>query len=167
MSRCRWVVGVVALLSSAAVVVEGYAAEPATFTEHLLQGGYGYAYGLAAGDLDGDGRPEITTADAEKGELSYFLNRGSGEFARFFIKQGEAGWFERHVLGDVNGDGKPDVVVVKNLGEELVREPRKAARLQALDSPRDRHQTPPGLRRLSGRPERRRPARRGRLDVGR
>jgi len=114
------VVRIAALLSFAAISAEGHAAGPVKFTEHLLQGGYGYAYGLAAGDLDGDGRPDITTADADKGELSCFLNRPGGKFTRFFIKQGETGWFERHVLGDVDGDGRPDVVVVKNLGEELL-----------------------------------------------
>jgi hypothetical protein len=114
------VVRVAVMLTFAAISAEGHAAGPVKFTEHLLQGGFGYAYGLAAGDLDGDGRPEITTADADKGELSCFLNRGMGKFTRFFIKQGETGWFERHVLGDVNGDGRPDVVVVKNLGEELL-----------------------------------------------
>jgi hypothetical protein len=100
--------------------MECHAAGQVKFTERLLCAGYGYAYGLASGDLDGDGRPEITTADADKGELSCFLNHGKGHFARFFIKQGEAGWFERHVLGDVDGDGRPDVVVVKNLSEELL-----------------------------------------------
>jgi hypothetical protein len=114
------VVKAIALLSLVALSAETYAARPVTFSEHLLQGGYGYAFGLAAGDLDGDGRPEITSADADRGELSCFMNRGTKQFTRFFIKQGETGWFERHVLGDVNGDGRPDVVVVKNLSEELL-----------------------------------------------
>lgn len=90
------------------------------FTEHLLQDGFHYAYGLAAADLNGDGKPDITAADASKGELSGFVNQGDGNFARFFIKQGESGWFERHEIGDVDGDGKPDVVVVKNQSGQLL-----------------------------------------------
>jgi len=34
------------------------------FSEHLVRGDYGYAYGVACADLDGDGRPDIVaTAD--------------------------------------------------------------------------------------------------------
>lgn len=90
------------------------------FTEHLLQGNYGYAYGIGVGDLDGDGRPEVTSADADRGDLLWFANKGMGRFSRNAIKEKELGWFERHVLGDVNGDGKPDVVVVKNLHGHVV-----------------------------------------------
>jgi hypothetical protein len=89
------------------------------FTEHLLKDNFGYAYGLAASDLDGDGLPDITTADADRGQLTLFRNRGIGKFTPSYIKDGEPGWFERHVHGDVNGDGKPDVVVVKNLHGHL------------------------------------------------
>ena len=64
------VVKVVALLTIVAASAETDAAGPVTFSEHLFQGGYGYAYGLAAGDLDGDGRPEITSADADKSTLA-------------------------------------------------------------------------------------------------
>ncbi|MCC7085876.1 MAG: VCBS repeat-containing protein [Pirellulales bacterium] len=90
------------------------------FTEHLLQDGYEYAWGVVAGDLNGDGKPEITSADAVKGNLSYFSRQEDGTFTRVFIRQQELGWPEKHDIGDVDGDGKPDVVVVMNLSKELV-----------------------------------------------
>jgi len=77
---CRAMGGVIALVSFAAISAESYAAGPVKFTEHLLQGGYGYAYGLAAGDLDGDGRPEITTADGDgRPDIIAAAERGANE----------------------------------------------------------------------------------------
>lgn len=102
------------------------------FAEFLLQDNFQYAYGLAVGDLNGDGRPDITAADATRGEMSAFVNQGSGSFSRFFIKQGESGWFERHSIGDVNQDGKPDVVVVKNQTGQLVWFGNPGAPIQSL-----------------------------------
>src|SRR5262245_24314642 len=99
--------------AAASVAAEG-------FSEHLLQDGFNYAFGLAAADLNGDGKPDITAADATKNEFSGFVNQGDGNFRRFFFKQGESGWFERHEIGDVDGDRKPDVVVVKNQSGELL-----------------------------------------------
>lgn len=91
-----------------------------TFSEHLIRDKYGYAYGIAVADLNGDRLPDITSADADKGDLHWLVNKGQGKFEDHPIKQAEAGWFERHVIGDVNGDGKPDVLVVKNLVGDLV-----------------------------------------------
>lgn len=97
-----------------------FAAE--SFTEHLLQDGFGYAFGLAVADLDGDGHPDITAADATNGngQISAFVNQTDGTFNRFFIQQGESGWVERHAIGDIDKDGKPDVVVVKNQAGKLL-----------------------------------------------
>ncbi|MGL4555487.1 MAG: hypothetical protein ACRC33_30325 [Gemmataceae bacterium] len=43
-----------ALVAAAALPVE-----PPRFSEHLIRGGYGYAYGIAAADLGG-GRPNLS-----------------------------------------------------------------------------------------------------------
>src|SRR5262245_54905989 len=36
---------------------------PPEFSEHLIQDGYGYAYGLAAADIDGDGHLDLVSSD--------------------------------------------------------------------------------------------------------
>jgi hypothetical protein len=93
---------------------------PVRFTEHLIKDGYGYAFGVAAADLDGDGRLDLTSCDTTNNTLAWFTGDGKGKFTRFLIRKDEAGWLERHAIGDVDGDGKPDVVIVKNLASEIV-----------------------------------------------
>jgi len=91
------------------------------FSEHLIQDGYGYAYGIGAADLDGDGHLDIVSSDTTvNNSLYWFANDGKGTFRRFFIMKNEEGWFERLAIGDINGDGKPDVCVVKNLHGDIV-----------------------------------------------
>src|SRR5262245_51298139 len=65
------------------------------FTEQLLQDGYGYAFGLAAADLDGDGRLDLVSADTTNNRLFWFANDGQGKFSRHLIAQDEPGWLER------------------------------------------------------------------------
>src|SRR5262249_19466640 len=93
---------------------------PLRFTEHLIQDRYGYAYGIAAVDLDGDGHLDLTSSDTTNDNLYWFAGDGKGAFTRHFVQKGEAGWFERHAVGDLDGDGRPDVVVVKNKDSEIV-----------------------------------------------
>jgi hypothetical protein len=64
---------------------------------------------VAIGDLDGDGRADIVTANYNPESISVGLNRGGGRFGN----GGEyrVGGLARSVaIGDVNGDGKPDLV---------------------------------------------------------
>jgi hypothetical protein len=73
--------------------------------------GYG---GVAAGDLDGDGRPDIVTA-SHAGTVHVFLNRGKGKF-----QIADAGLPPRLssqavAIFDVNGDRRPDLVVSQDM----------------------------------------------------
>jgi hypothetical protein len=94
---------------------------PVRFEEHLIMGGYTYAYGIAAADLDGDGDLDLTSADAlPNNSLYWFENSGRGPFQKHFIQRDDPQRLERHAIGDVDGDGRPDVVIVKNLFGDLL-----------------------------------------------
>jgi hypothetical protein len=93
---------------------------PVRFSEHLIMDKYGYAYGIGAVDLDGDGRIDLVSSDTTNNHLYWFQNEGKGKFRRHFIAKDEPGWFERLAIGDVNCDGHPDVVVVKNQAGDVV-----------------------------------------------
>ncbi len=69
--------------------------------------------GLAVQDLNGDGRPEIVTADAGDNTISIFQNMstiGNIAFApRVSFPAGN--WAQSVAIGDLDGDGKPDLAV--------------------------------------------------------
>ncbi|HEX9350722.1 MAG TPA: FG-GAP-like repeat-containing protein [Gaiellaceae bacterium] len=72
---------------------------------------------VAIGDLNGDGKPDIATADGDDYAVSALLNRGNGRFRRRFdyerislVKDGLGYGARAIAIGDLNGDRKPDVV---------------------------------------------------------
>ena len=68
---------------------------------------------VAIGDVNGDGRPDLVTANNGSDDVSVLLGNGDGTFrpqARF-----AAGSSPYSVaIGDVNGDGRPDLVTANN-----------------------------------------------------
>ena len=118
--RVRFSIARLRAAALAAVLLAPHAAaaapcgpSPVTFTSRTIASDYTYAYGIAVGDLDRDGDPDVTSADTTSDVLYWYANDGAGSFARHVDKQNDAGWFERHVLVDMDGDGWLDVVVVK------------------------------------------------------
>ncbi|HYC87571.1 MAG TPA: FG-GAP-like repeat-containing protein [Thermoanaerobaculia bacterium] len=76
-----------------------------------------YVAGLASGDMNGDGKPDVVTTTGSSSfdtrELTVFLNDGAGNFGAPLVTQLTQTSFgsPQPVIGDVNGDGKLDVVV--------------------------------------------------------
>ncbi|WP_024513504.1 VCBS repeat-containing protein, partial [Bradyrhizobium sp. ARR65] len=65
--------------------------------------------GLAAGDVNGDGFPDLFTADTGSNSISELLNNGNGTFAPVTTAVSVA-FPHSVVLADLNADGKLDVI---------------------------------------------------------
>ncbi len=62
---------------------------------------------VAVGDFNGDGRPDLASADYYSNGISVLLNNGNGTYAPSGYRAWRAGVVR---VGDFNGDGKPDLV---------------------------------------------------------
>jgi gliding motility-associated-like protein len=73
-------------------------------------------YSVAIGDIDGDGRLDIVSANYTSSTVSVFLNTGSSGAIAFATKSDfVTGTNPQSVaIGDLDGDGKPDVAVANN-----------------------------------------------------
>jgi hypothetical protein len=67
--------------------------------------------GCVAGDLDGDGRPDLVITTASDDALLW--NAGGGRFVTDARRSGVVsyGWHSGAAIADVNGDGRPDLYV--------------------------------------------------------
>ena len=65
---------------------------------------------VAVGDLNGDGKPDLATANQGNDTISVFINNGDGTFAdRVDYEVGSGP--SSIAIGDLNGDGKADLAV--------------------------------------------------------
>lgn len=81
-----------------------------------------YAYDMASADFNGDGKPDLVTANNGDGTLSVLLNNGKGGFdvpAVLSLPSGH-GTINAVAVGDVNGDGKADIITADSSGHLYV-----------------------------------------------
>ena len=71
-------------------------------------------YSVAIGDLNGDGKPDLATANFDAAStVSVLLNRGDGSFQA--KRDYATGRYPHSVaIGDLNGDGKPDLATANS-----------------------------------------------------
>jgi hypothetical protein len=92
---------------------------------HVDLAGLATSYGLAIGDLDGDGKPDLAVSSFDYGQsVSVYRNTSTpgtlttNSFASpadFSV----GGWGNAVAIGDLDGDGKPDLAVVTQLPDHL------------------------------------------------
>ena len=64
---------------------------------------------MGIADLNGDGSPDLATANNHDNTVSVLLNRGDGSFEAAREYRTGSGPYSV-AIGDLNGDGKPDLV---------------------------------------------------------
>src|SRR5439155_755754 len=76
---------------------------------------------VAVGDLDGDGRPDLVTANTGGNNVSVLLGRGDGTFAAQQAAPAPARGLRPFAVAvaDVNGDGRRDLITA-NKGDSTV-----------------------------------------------
>ncbi len=76
---------------------------------------------VAIGDLDGDGKPDLATANANSNNVSVLRNTGSSGTVSFAAKTDfTTGDFPLSVaIGDLDGDGKPDLAAANFLSASV------------------------------------------------
>jgi hypothetical protein len=67
--------------------------------------------GIAVGDVNGDGIPDVVVSNADSDTVGVFIGNGDGTFQPVVLYDSGGAEPGTLVLADVNGDGKPDIVV--------------------------------------------------------
>jgi hypothetical protein len=75
---------------------------------------------VAVADVNGDGRPDIVTANINVGSIGVLLARAGGGFAPVVLYSPGAFRIPQAVaLADVNGDGRPDIITANQNGDTV------------------------------------------------
>jgi len=77
-----------------------------------------FTYGLAVGDINGDGKPDVVATSVGTNTVSVMLGNGLGNFdPGNEYPAGLSPWAV--AIGDLNGDGRPDLVVANEGGNSV------------------------------------------------
>jgi hypothetical protein len=91
---------------------------PSLFGPPTNYGAGTFTVGIAVGDINGDGVPDIVASNDNSNNVSVLLGHGDGTFGAH--KDYAAGSVTTAVaLGDVNGDGRLDIVADNDFGESV------------------------------------------------
>lgn len=75
-----------------------------------------FPFSVCAGDLDGDGKPELVTVNNQSNSISVFYNTSTAGAISFTAKTDYTTYSSPDgiALQDLNGDGKPDIIVANS-----------------------------------------------------
>jgi hypothetical protein len=73
---------------------------------------------MTMGDFNGDGKPDLVTANLVSDDVSVLLNNGDGTF-RSPISTIAGSYLSSVAVGDFDGDGKLDVAVISSNNEKI------------------------------------------------
>ena len=104
------------LLSSAATYDPGTGAAFKPAVAYTV-GSYFYPLGIAVGDVTGDGKLDLVTANAYNNSVSVLAGTGVGTFGPVVSHLTGSGIYPQAIaVGDVNGDGRRDLVTANGYG---------------------------------------------------
>src|SRR5262245_57020125 len=85
-----------------------------TFAPAVHYGAGTIPVSVAVGDFNGDGKPDLATANRDSGSVSVLLGKGDGTF-QSAVNYGAGFSPVRVAVGDFNGDGKQDLATANFL----------------------------------------------------